>query len=319
MDNLTTASDPSENPKIRKDSAVLMSDRYKTPNTSMLIFHYDPHLFNSIESKLQKATIQHEAIEGKDIYIFDDFFSKNESQDFLHYSKNAKFSRQSYASNESRDKGENPASSMNNKEKWEFFAKPPQAVKEIFKLLDTLSFKMDADITTLPWDLCDSKICASAVATNRIEKVSKESMEMGKHDDYNTEEGIPFGIPVLYSKEQTYHPTKFVNGAQGKPWLVTIMLYAAEENYLPKYGMGTIFCKKSGETALRADCSHMRFVLFEGDIIHSIEESKLPEGISVWRVSYVFKLLINPRQENQSMKKKFQELINSYKLQHHVR
>lgn len=67
------------------------------------------------------------------------------------------------------------------------------------------------------------------------------------------------------------------------------------------------FCKNNGEIASRADSVHTRFVLFEGDIIHSIEESKIPETASthVWRISYVFKLLINPRQENQSMKKFF--------------
>jgi hypothetical protein len=309
------ASDHSENPKIKKDTALLMNDRYKTPNTSMLIFHFEPHLFDYIEQKLRDSSIKHDLVEGKDIYIFDNFFSQNENQDLLTYSRNAKFSRHSYASSDSKEKGEDPASSMNNKEKWEFFAKPPQAVKELFKFLDTLSLKMDADITTLPWDLCDQKICASAVATNRIEKVSKESMEMGKHDDYNTEEGIPFGIPILYSEEKSYHPTKFVNGEEGRPWLITIMLYAAEDNFRPEYGMGTIFCKNNGEVSSRADSVHTRFVLFEGDIIHSIEESKIPDNISqpVWRISYVFKLLINPRKENQSMKNVFHQLINSYK------
>ena len=115
------------------------------------------------------------------------------------------------------------------------------------------------------------------------------------------------------AKEKSYHPTKFVNGEQGRPWLITIMLYAAEDNFIPEYGMGTVFCKNNGEISSRADSVHTRFVLFEGDIIHSIEESKVPENVSVWRISYVFKLLINPRQENQSMKKVFHRLINSYK------
>ena len=104
---------------------------------------------------------------------------------------------------------------MNNKEKWEFFAKPPQSIKEIYKLLGMLSHRINADISTLPWDLCDQNICASAVATNKLqgESASRESMEMGKHEDFNTEKGIPFGIPILYKKEKTFFPGSFVNGA----------------------------------------------------------------------------------------------------------
>lgn len=204
---------------------------------------------------------------------------------------------------------------MNNKEKWEFFAKSPQAIKEIYKLLGILSHRMNADISTLPWDLCDQNICASAVATNKLQSASRESMEMGKHEDFNTEKGIPFGIPILYKKEKTFFPGSFVNGDPGNPWLISLMVYATEDNFLAtEYGMGTIFCKKNGEIASKADCRHMRFVLFEGDILHSIEESKIPPEVSTWRVSYVFKLIINPREESKkSLRTVFYELLKSYK------
>ena len=80
--------------------------------------------------------------------------------------------------------------------------------------------------------------------------------------------------------------------------------------------MGTIFCKKNGEIASKADCRHMRFVLFEGDILHSIEESKIPPEVSTWRVSYVFKLIINPRAESKkSLRTVFYELLKSYKVE----
>ncbi len=306
----------SEAQKIRKekDSVTLLNDRYNTPNTSLLLFHFEPHPYVSSDLRLKDCSIQHNSIEEKDLYIFDQFFLESESANLRTYSKNATFSRSSYACQESREKGEEPARSMNNKEKWEFFAKPPQPIKEVYKLLGMFANRINADISTLPWDLCDQSICASAVATNKLERASKESMEMGKHEDFNTEKGIPFGIPILYEKEKTFYPGNFINGAPGNPWLVSLMVYATEDNFLiPEYGLGTIFCKKDGEIAAKADCCHMRFVLFEGDILHSIEESKIPPEISTWRVSYVFKLIINPREANQSMKTAFHELLKSYK------
>lgn len=306
----------SETPEIRKekDSVTLLNERYNTPNTSLLLFHFEPKHYVSTDLRLKNCLVDRASIEGKDLYIFDDFFTENESTILRNYSRDATFSRSSYACQESREKGEEPARSMNNKEKWEFFAKSPQPIKEIYKLLGMFADRINADISTLPWDLCDQSICASAVATNRLERVSRESMDMGKHEDFNTEKGIPFGIPVLYEKEKTFFPGSFVNGDQGNPWLVSFMVYATAENFLvPEYGIGTIFCKKDGEIVKKADCHHMRFVLFEGDILHSIEESKIPSEISTWRVSYVFKLIINPKEANRSMRTAFYELLKSYK------
>jgi hypothetical protein len=302
----------SETPKTRKDTAILTSDRYKTPKTSPLIFHFEPAAFVSPDLRLQECSIEHTSIEGKDVYLFDNFFLDDESQELKDFSKKSEFSRTIFAEHKSRTQGEEPARAMDNKEKWRFFANPPQSVKEIYKLLNFVAYRLDADITTLPWELYDQDICAPAVATNRIESSTHESMELGKHEDYSPEDSIPFGIPILYSKEETLHPNKFVNGDSGKPWLVSLMLYSTSEEFIPEYGLGTVFCKKNGEIALRGACKHMRFVLFEGDIIHSIEESKIPPGVKAYRVSYVFKLVINPKIENQSMKKRFYELMKSY-------
>jgi hypothetical protein len=304
----------SESSKIRKekDSVTLLNERYNTPNTSLILFHFEPQPCASSDLRLKEGEIERIPIDGKEIYVFDKFFTDMESQELRTYSRNASFSRSSYASSESREKGEEPARSMNNKEKWEFFAKPPQPIKEIYKLLELFAEKIHADVSTLPWDLCDQNICASAVATNKLERVSKESMLMGKHEDFNTEKGIPFGIPVLY-KEKEFFPGNFVNGATGNPWLVTLMVYAAEDNFLiPEYGIGTIFCNNKKEIVTSVACNHMRFVIFEGEILHSIEESRIPSEVKTWRVSYVFKLILNPKDPGKSMKTEFYNFIKSY-------
>lgn len=307
----------SETPKIRKEnnSILLLNERYNTPNTSLLLFHFEPHSYASSAARFHDCSIQRHSIQGKELYIFDDFFLPSECDDFRTYSRNATFSRSSYASHDSREQGEEPARSMNNKEKWEFFAKPPLVIREIYKLLGWLAHQVNADISTLPWDLCDQSICASAVATNRLEKVSKASMDMGKHEDFNTGTGIPFGIPILYNPTKTFYPSRFENGAPGYPWLVSLMVYATEDNFIaPDYGIGTIFCKKEGAIAAKADSRHARFVLFEGDILHSIEESRIPPDVKTWRISYVFKLIINPRSAMNSIKQQFYDVVQSQQL-----
>jgi hypothetical protein len=73
--------------------------------------------------------------------------------------------------------------------------------------------------------------------------------------------------------------------------------------------MGTTFYKKNGELSFSSECHPLRIVLFEGDIPHSIQASAIPPGLATWRVSYVFKLSVNPRRKERSMKKDFSELI----------
>jgi hypothetical protein len=198
---------------------------------------------------------------------------------------------------------------MNGRERWQFFAKPPKAVNELYKLFAMLGEKLGGDVSTLPWELCDASSHGSpAVIANKLEEASFESMELGKHQDCNPETRISFGIPVLYG--EGLHEGRFVNGDRGKPWLISVMLYVADEGFLPEYRMGTVFYRKDGSIAVRADCTNMRLVLFEGDIFHSMEESRLPEGVKTWRVSYVFKLIVNPKREGESMKKAFFDFIS---------
>jgi len=201
---------------------------------------------------------------------------------------------------------------MNGKERWQLFNQSPPAIKEIYKLLGMLSDRMDAEITTLPWELCDPSSHGSpSVLGNLLEEASFESMELGKHQDCNPKKGTAFGIPILYSDKKEFYPNHFENGDPGKPWLVSMMLYVADEEFLPEFCMGTTFYTHDGALLLRTNCINMRLVLFEGDIFHSIEESKIPREIKTWRASYVFKLMINPRQKDQNLKKIFSELFSA--------
>lgn len=303
-------------PRLRKEigSIILLNERYNTPKTSLALFHFEPNDSQiSISDRLEKCSLHEKKIDGKELYIFDSFFSDAEIENIRLYSRSSSFSRMSYASHESREQGEEPARSMNNQEKWLFFSNPPEIVKNLFAFFGFLGEKINADISLLPWDLADENITSSAVATNRLESASKESMQLGKHQDYNTEK-LAFGIPILYEKgEKKHYPGSFVNGGENFPWLVSCMLYATEDTFVhDQYGLGTIFCDKNGEVATTVSAVNGRFVLFEGDILHSIEESHIPKEISSWRVSYVFKLILNPKEPHQNMKTSVYNFLKSY-------
>ncbi len=299
-----------ETAKLRKATALIAADRYKTAKTIPTVFHFEPCLFETAGRRMQTVEIKHASIDGKDIYLLDNFFSAQETSAMQTFSQQAAFSRDIFGSAESIGKGQRPARSMNSQEKWEFFSHPPEAVEAIYQWFCWLSVRLDAEISTFPWDLCHQDISSPAIATNRVDAQSAECMEMGKHRDVDPERGLAFGLSALYG--QGHHLEPFANGAPGKPWLVSVMLYTTDENFSPAYGMGTVFCNEQKETVFRAECRSMRLVLFAGDIIHSIEESRLPLGSSSGRVSYVFKLAINPRRTDQCVKELFSQLVSSF-------
>lgn len=298
----------SENASISKTTTILLNDYYKTPHTSLLVFHFDPKSYPSSETRLKNSTVQRHAIENQDVYVIRGFFTPEEARELTTFSSQATFSRTSYAHVESKDKGEEPAKSMDNQEKWLFFSKPPKTIQEVYKWLGLLAHKLDADVCTLPWDLCDGKITASAIATNRVETSSTENQECGKHQDYRTNVPLSFGIPVLYAPTTTYYTESFVNGDAGKPWLVTLMVYAAAPNFDKEFGMGTAFYTSTGNHSLTVPCENAQLVLFEGDILHSIAASHLQQGTKTWRVSYVYKLCFNPRSQQTNIKEAFRAL-----------
>lgn len=307
-----------EKASLRKDTTVLLDDYFNNPSTSLLIFHFEPHPFNETESRLKRCGVEHTSIEGKDLYLFDDFFLPEEGKEMQDFSRTTSFSRHSYGSSEAIQKGQQPAYSMNGKERWQFFANPPTAIQELYKLFGVFAEKLNADVSTLPWELVDQGAHGSpAVIANKLEQASSESMEFGKHQDYSPENKTFFAIPVLYAKETEFHPNRFVNGDTGRPWMVSVMVYTTEEGFLPEYRMGTAFYRKNGEMAKRVGCQNMRIVLFEGDIFHSMEESNIPSDVKTWRVSYVFKLIMNPRERDQNVKKSFFEYISYSKLRSH--
>lgn len=298
--------------KIKKDKTVLIGDYYQSPKTSLLIFHFDPENFSSSKLRMDRCPVTHLSIDHKDLYTFDGFFQPKEKGELRDFFANASYSRTSYGTAESIEKGEKPAYSMNTKERWDFFAHPPISIQEVHKLLSYLAYQLDVDITTMPWELAigsTSIVLPSVIVNYHNVDVSQESMKLGKHQDFNPEKGLFFGVPVLYGKEGEWHDTHFSNGTPGKPWFVSMMLYSTSEDFDPSYGLGTVFFTKAGELVTQVKCTDGRLVLFEGDIFHGPEASTLPPTGKPWRISYVLKLIFNPRHPDQDVKKVLFDLL----------
>jgi hypothetical protein len=297
---------------IKKYKTALLDDVYNHPKTSCLMFSFETEKKSKIGLKLLQSQIVHVNLQGKSLYVFDNFFQKKDAKEMKAFFEASSFSRSSYGSAAAVLQGERPAKTMNGKERYMLFEKPPGAIQEVFKLLGYIALQTQTQITTLPWELCDKDgNGSSAIIVNKLERSTPTSRELGRHKDVNPEKKISFGIPKLYQAGELFEST-FTNGAPGKPWLVTLMLYTTASNYCDSYQMGTVFYRNTGPLAIRLRCRDMRIVLFEGDIEHSIEESSIGEEVVTWRVSTVFKLVINPTSAAQSAKNSVEQFFKNY-------
>lgn len=285
---------------IKKEKFKNCKIAYQNPKTSLLYFSFEPHDHKEIEKDLQSSSIQGILLENKAIYVIEDFYQLEEAYELQKFSSSTTFSRYSYGSIEGIHEGEKPAKSMDGKERWLFFSHPPKPIKKIYRLLSYLSYQLDCELITMPWELFDGEAASPAIIANFVETVSLESMVKGCHKDYNSSKGLPFVIPNLFSSEDGHQI--FENGAIGKPYLLSLIIYSCSADFLPEYEMGTIFYSDCLTDSINFECKDMRILLFEGDITHSIAKSNFVNDGNTWRVSYVYKLIFNPQKEHQAIK-----------------
>ena len=307
-----------ETQKLKKDRTILVSDYYNTPQTSTLIFHFEPHRFASSDEKMKQCSVTHACIEDKELYVFDHYFDEEQQESTRAFLEKLTYSRTTYSSLDSKQRGEKAAYSMNTKERWSLFTNPPPMIHEVHKLLSFLSSHLDVEISIAPWELSHQENSVTpSVIVNYYTEIASETMLISRHQDCKPKEGIFYGIPILYPSAAPFHECRFENGAVGKPWIVSMLLYATSKDFLPEHQMGTVFYKTNGEAALKTDCFNGRFVFFEGDLFHSAEESNIPSAQSLWRISYVLKLVLNPKLETQCVKQLFSQFLRSRVLQVH--
>ena len=108
-------------------------------------------------------------------------------------------------------------------------------------------------------------------------------------------------IDLEKAEQKTYHPTLFFNGDSGRPLIMTLILYTTTADFKPQYDIGTSFFSETHKrNGSFSNCEHMRIILFRGDISHSISASKMM-NINASRVSWVFKLVMNPTKATQNI------------------
>jgi len=295
-------------PLFHTGKAVLTESSYDAHESILTTFHFKPGLFESTERRLKEAHKLHLIIEGKDLYVLDNFFSEEEEKMMRQISQSLDLEVPVFGATKSLGKVQSKVRCMNNRERWKLFSNPPEPFQELYRLFGFFSEKFHAEVSTQPWVLSSESSSLPAFVVNYHEELSHEDERGYKHCDYNPEKGVCFAIPNLHTQERGFHKLNFVNGDVGKPLLLTAMLYSTSEKYHPEYGLGTAYYDHTGKKVFSSDCIDMRLVLFEGDIMHGVEASHLPaEG--AWRISYVFKLLFNPKSPTQNIKESLKELI----------
>jgi len=154
---------------------------------------------------------------------------------------------------------------------------------EISKLFCTISHKLNAEVLTQPGRLCDEVSCLSAIVTNFHTSMTEQNSRLCLHRDYNPQKGMNY---TLAREDGTLFPVPFENGAKGKPWLISVIVYMTSKDFDPEEGLGTHFYDDNKELKHVIKCKHLALTIFEGDVLHSIAPSK--EGVKGKRVSIVF-------------------------------
>ena len=257
-------------------------------NDYIFIFHSLKEEQEGIQRALKNASIDASSISGKHIVIIDNFFTSKEgnemrrSTEFLDHSV-------PYPTNDiSVSRGEDPPKSLTLNDRLGVFLTKPGCIAKIYQLFAHLGDQMQAVVSSHRWHFGKS----GNFTTNFLTRASEQTEKFGYDQDYEPETGSICSFPKVYSKEN--HARTYVNGSQGNPYLLSVILYMAAQNFNPDWGMGTNFKESDGKIrAIR--CQHMRLVLFEGDIEHGIQRSRIPEGLTTWRVSYVWKICFRPR------------------------
>ncbi len=289
---------------------ALIDKEFDRLTTNLLSLVFAPDLDRIVINRLSQTHIDTRLIQGKHLHVIDRYFDDEICSSMREIARTTLFDRSIFASSEAREMGEMPAQAMSMHKEWQSCIDPCKAFEQIYRLFGFVSQQLESQLSMLPWRLCTDRKITSAFATNRLEGCSSLSMEAGKHKDYDTS-ALPFAIPVLYEDSNTYYRAGFTNGECGRPLLISAMLYVTAPNFdSSTYGLGTVFCTKDRKIVKRVESHHMRLVLFEGDIVHSIEESTIPPGTQTWRISYVFKLIINPKSPHLSLREKLYSLLH---------
>jgi hypothetical protein len=264
---------------------------------------YTSYPYQSTQLRLKSAKLKMRFFSGLMHLQIDNFFTNKESAELRGVGEFSRTSEISFpVNNISLMSGEKPPKIMSEDDRLQLFKQPPAALDAVHKLFSFFGSALNVDISTVPWGLVS---CGNNFAIS-IDKVSED---VGWHLDYDPSKGLPFAISKRYNEE--YYSSVFDNGSANSPLMLTVLVYTAAENFKTEWGMGTRFQDLHG-VKTTVECEHMRMVIFECNISHSIQQSFIPPGIKTWRNSFVYKIILRRRKESDegvSIKAQFERFI----------
>lgn len=270
-------------------------------NTESIV--YTSYPYQSSQLRLKSAKLKMRLFSGLMQLQIDNFFTNKESAELRRVGEFSRTSELTFPVNTmSVMMGEKPPKIMNEDDRLQVFKQPPAALDAVHKLFSFFGSALNVDISTFPWGLV-------SCGNNFVLSVDKGSEDAGWHQDYDPNNGLPFSIPKRYKEED--YPSVFDNGRASCPWMLTVLVYTTAENFKTEWGMGTRFQDLQG-VKTTVECEHMRMVIFEGNISHTLQQSFILPGINTWRNSFVYKIILRRRKESDesiSIKAQFERFI----------
>lgn len=262
------------------------------------ILHHSEPLFNlswqfqaypylTIQNRLAQAGLQPYLIDDKVLVTVDGLFLESEGEELRKFFKEEQPTIPFASQPDSIAKGEKPPKRFPTDRLFELFENPMPSLDLVHKFFSYIGFKLKMDVSTHPRLWVEFPI---PFANNYLTEANAITEREGWHADYQTAAGLLFDLSKKCAPG--YYSRQFLNGKDDQPFLLSILLYTTSENFDPEFGMGTVFGDK--KDPLKIACKHMRLVIFEGDIMHATQQSYLPEGVTAWRNSFVWRIVFRP-------------------------
>lgn len=293
--------------RVREMGRCSLSDSYlDLPAKGLSLSHvFHTYPYSTVQQRLSSAQMDLRYLGDKLLLQIDHFFNQSEGDELRKIFSSVSYPKRFGTDKQQQMFGEKPAKCLGEENLKYMLSNPPAAADIVHKLFAYMGAVLNVDVSTHPWNPIYT------LTNNFMNKNSKESAALGWHQDYDpSHDGTLFSLSKKLNDKTQYYPKNFKNGSPGNPMLFSIILYTTAENFKPEYGMGTKF--KSPLTTLETiiPCEHMRIALFEGDLLHCIQEDFLSQGINTWRNTLVWRITLRPKGEsNISIKEAFTKFI----------
>jgi hypothetical protein len=231
---------------------------------------------SAMERRIQSSCIYDISIPQYTVVIFDHFFQADELTEINSALKKYSFSQNSTSMMGVHDPDvfTKTLSPLTN---YFLFSSGLKVLDTAYQFLAHLAESCDAVVSTQPWIQGKRSAFHPNFVTHYTEK------ECGIHRDFQTNNFECF-LPKVSGPG--YYPPNFDNGAEGMPYLMTLLIYLTADNFdSNRHGMGTRIFEENGAVHV-VDCINGRFLLGELNAKHDLQGAKFLKGaVNTYRIS----------------------------------